>query len=40
MYDLSGEIAMATSAAGRRGICRAIATRLASESANVAVSDM
>ncbi len=40
MYDLSGEIAMATGAAGRRGICRAIATRLASESANVAVSDM
>ena len=40
MYDLSGKIALVTGAAGRRGIGRAIATRLASEGANVAVSDV
>ena len=40
MYDLSGKIALITGAAGRRGIGRAIATRLASEGANVAVSDV
>ena len=40
MYNLSGKIALVTGAAGRRGIGRAIATRLASEGANVAVSDV
>ena len=40
MYDLSGKIALVTGAAGRRGIGRAIAIRLASEGANVAVSDV
>ena len=40
MYDLSGKIALVTGAAGRRGIGRAIATRLASEGANVAVADV
>ena len=40
MYDLSGKIAIVTGAAGRRGIGRAIATRLASEGANVAVADV
>ena len=40
MYDLSGKIAVVTGAAGRRGIGRAIANRLASEGANVAVSDV
>ena len=40
MYDLSGKTAMVTGAAGRRGIGRAIATRLASEGANVAVADV
>ncbi len=40
MYDLSGKIAIVTGAAGRRGIGRAIATRLASEGADVAVSDV
>ena len=38
MYDLSGKIAIVTGAAGRRGIGRAIAIRLASEGANVAVT--
>ena len=40
MYDLSGRIAIVTGAAGRRGIGRAIATRLASEGANVVVTDV
>ena len=40
MYDLSGKIAIVTGAAGRRGIGRAIATRLASEGANVVVTDV
>ena len=40
MYDLSEKIAVVTGAAGRRGIGRAIATRLASEGANVVVSDV
>ena len=40
MYDLDGKIALVTGAAGRRGIGRAIATRLASEGANVVVSDV
>ena len=40
IYDLDGKIALVTGAAGRRGIGRAIATRLASEGANVVVSDV
>ena len=40
MYDLSGKIAMVTGAAGRLGIGRAIAIRLASEGANVVVTDI
>ena len=40
MYNLSGKIAVVTGAAGRRGIGRAIATRLASEGANVVVTDV
>ena len=40
MYDLRGKIAMVTGAAGRRGIGRAIANRLASEGANVVVTDV
>ena len=36
MYDLSGKTAIVTGAAGRRGIGRAIATRLAREGANLA----
>ena len=40
MYDLSGKIAIVTGAAGRRGLGRAIATRLASEGANVVVTDV
>ena len=40
MYDLSGKVAMVTGAAGRRGIGRAIANRLASEGANVVVADV
>ena len=40
MYDLSGKIAIVTGAGGRHGIGRAIATRLASEGANVVVTDV
>ncbi len=40
MYDLSGKIALVTGAGGRRGIGRAIATRLASEGANVVVTEV
>ena len=40
MYDLSGKVALVTGAAGRRGIGRAIATRLALEGANVVVADV
>ena len=38
MYDLNGKIAIVTGAGGRHGIGRAIATRLASEGANVVVT--
>ncbi len=38
MYDLSGKTAIVTGAAGRRGIGRAIATRLAREGANLVVT--
>ena len=38
MYDLSGKTAIVTGAGGRRGIGRAIATRLAHEGANLVVT--
>ena len=40
MYDLNGKTAIVTGAGGRHGIGRAIATRLASEGANVVVTDV
>lgn len=40
MHSLSGKVALVTGAAGERGIGRAIATRLAEEGADVAVSDI
>ncbi len=40
MYDLSGKTAIVTGAGGRRGIGRAIATRLAREGANLVVTDI
>ena len=40
MYNLNGKTALVTGAGGRRGIGRAIATRLASEGADVAVTDI
>ena len=40
MYDLTGKVAVVTGAAGRRGIGRAIALRLAQEGANVVVTDI
>lgn len=40
MYDLSGKVAVVTGAGGRRGIGRAIATRLAREGADVVVTDI
>lgn len=39
MYNLSGKVAVVTGAAGRRGLGSAIAVRLASEGADVAVID-
>lgn len=39
MYDLSGKVAMVTGASGRRGLGRSIALRLASEGADVVVTD-
>jgi NAD(P)-dependent dehydrogenase (short-subunit alcohol dehydrogenase family) len=40
MYDLNGKVAIVTGAGGRRGIGRAIATRLAREGADVVVTDI
>jgi meso-butanediol dehydrogenase / (S,S)-butanediol dehydrogenase / diacetyl reductase len=40
MYDLSGKVAIVTGAGGRRGIGRAIATRLAREGADVVITDI
>ena len=40
MYDLSGKVAIVTGAGGKRGIGRGIATRLASEGADVVVTDI
>ena len=40
MYELSGKVAIVTGAGGRRGIGRAMATRLAREGADVVVTDI
>jgi NAD(P)-dependent dehydrogenase (short-subunit alcohol dehydrogenase family) len=40
MYDLSGKVAIVTGAGGKRGIGRAIATRLAREGADVVITDI
>ena len=40
MYDLTGKVAIVTGAGGRHGIGRSIATRLASEGADVVVTDI
>jgi NAD(P)-dependent dehydrogenase (short-subunit alcohol dehydrogenase family) len=40
MYELNGKVALITGAGGRRGIGRAIATRLAREGCDVVVTDI
>ena len=40
MYDLDGKVALVTGAGGRKGIGRAIATRLSKEGCDVAITDI